>query len=176
MLKVHPELWLIANERPPIVSVPLRAGPVVAATENCTVPFPLPLAPLAIVIHGALLVAVHPHSGIAVTAIVPDPPALATLCDSGLMLNVHPELWLTTNRRPAIVSAVLRAGPTVDATVNWTLPLPLRLPPPVIVIHDAPLVAVHSHPAAVVTATVPEPPVLATECESGSMLKRHPPL
>lgn len=174
MLKVQPEPWLTRNERPAIASVALRAGPVVGATANWTVPFPLPVPPLAIVIHGALLVAVHPHSGADVTATVPEPPVLATECDSGLMPNVQPELWLIANGRPAMVSVALRAGPVVGATANWIVPFPFRLPPLVIVIHDALLVAVHSHPAAAVTATVPEPPVLATECDSGSMLTWHP--
>jgi hypothetical protein len=174
MLKVQPEPWLTRNGRPAMVSVALRAGPVVGATANWTVPFPLPLPPLAIVIHDTPLVAVHPHSGAVVTATVPEPPVLATECDSGLMPNVQPELWLIANGRPAMVSVPLRAGPVVGATPNWTVPFPLPLLPLATVIHGALLVAVHPHPAAVVTATVPEPPVLATEYDSGLMLTWHP--
>jgi hypothetical protein len=92
MLKVQPELWLTANVRPAMVSVPLRAGPVVGATPNWTVPFPVPLLPLVIVIHDALLVAVHAHSGTVATATALEPPVLATEYESGLMLNVQPEL------------------------------------------------------------------------------------
>jgi hypothetical protein len=42
-----------------MVSVPVRAGPVFGSTLNRTEPFPLPLAPDVMLIHGALLVAVH---------------------------------------------------------------------------------------------------------------------
>ena len=44
------------------MSVPVRAeAAVFAATENPTEPFPVPLAPLLIVIQLALLTAVHPQ-------------------------------------------------------------------------------------------------------------------
>jgi len=62
-----------------IVIVPVRAAPVLAATAKPTAPFPEPLAPLVIVSHDALLVAVHAHPLGAVTAIpVPAPPGSAT--------------------------------------------------------------------------------------------------
>ena len=92
MLNVQPEAWLTVNVRPAMVSVPLRAGPVVDATPNCTVPLPVPLLPLVIVIHDALLAAVHAHSGTVATATALEPPALATENESGLMVNVQPEL------------------------------------------------------------------------------------
>ena len=92
MLNVQPELWLTVNVRPAMVSVALRAGPVVDATPNWTVPFPVPLLPLVTVIHGTLLAAVHPHSGTVATATVLEPPVFATEYESGLMPNVQPEL------------------------------------------------------------------------------------
>src|SRR5262245_41740271 len=49
--------WLTVNVRPPIVSVPLRAGPSVAPTLKLTVPLPEPLAPSVTVIQSAWLVA-----------------------------------------------------------------------------------------------------------------------
>ena len=42
-----------------MVSVPVRALPVFAATEYVTAPFPVPLLPLVTVIHVTLLAAVH---------------------------------------------------------------------------------------------------------------------
>ena len=54
--------------------VPVRAGPVVAAAANVTVPAPLPLAPDVMVIHGALLDAVQAHPAAALTLTVPVPP------------------------------------------------------------------------------------------------------
>jgi hypothetical protein len=62
-----------------MVIVPVRAGPVFAATVKLTDPVPMPAAPAVIVIHdGALLTAVHAHVAPVVTAIaVPAPPAAA---------------------------------------------------------------------------------------------------
>jgi hypothetical protein len=66
---------------PPIVIVPCRVCVAVfAATENDTVPLPLPLAPAVTVSHdGALLTADHAHPAGAVTAVEPLAPAAATL-------------------------------------------------------------------------------------------------
>ena len=72
--------------------VPLRAPPVFAATVKPTEPLPVPLAPEVTVIHDALLAAVHAHSGTVATATALEPPALATENESGLMVNVQPEL------------------------------------------------------------------------------------
>jgi hypothetical protein len=47
------------NVEPAIVSVPIRAPPVLAATVNETLPLPVPLAPLVTVIQFTLLVVVH---------------------------------------------------------------------------------------------------------------------
>jgi len=62
---------------PAIVIVPVRLlVSVLAATLYDTLPFPVPLAPAVIVIHGAVLAAVHAHdAAFAVTATVPAPPA-----------------------------------------------------------------------------------------------------
>ena len=59
---------------PAIVIVPLRAEPVFASTEYPTEPLPLPGVPLVIVIHAALLVAVHAQPVPAVTVTLLDPP------------------------------------------------------------------------------------------------------
>jgi hypothetical protein len=52
-------LWLIVKVVPATVSVALRAAPVLAATENVTVPLPVPDAPAVTVTNVALLVAVQ---------------------------------------------------------------------------------------------------------------------
>ena len=63
------------SERPAIVSVPERCDELVdAATENETLPFPLPVDPAVIVIHETLLCAVQLQPAEAVTA---DDPVLA---------------------------------------------------------------------------------------------------
>ena len=53
---------------PAIMSVPVRAAPVFAATAYRTVPSPAPLAPDDTVIHSALLAAVHEHAEAVVTS------------------------------------------------------------------------------------------------------------
>jgi hypothetical protein len=63
------------NVRPAIVNVPVReAEPLLAATENATVPPPLPLLPEVIVTKPELLAAVHAQPLPAVTLALPDPP------------------------------------------------------------------------------------------------------
>jgi hypothetical protein len=70
------------------------------------------------------------------------------------------------------VSVSLRAFPVLAATVRVTDPLPVPLPP-VTVIHDGTLVVVQVHPAAVVTATVVDPPAAVVLKLVGLMLYVH---
>ena len=58
------------------MSVPVREAPLpFVATLNVTEPLPLPLAPDVIVIHKALLVAVHAHPPVVDTeTVIPLPP------------------------------------------------------------------------------------------------------
>ena len=51
-----------------MVSVPVRALPVLAATLKVTLPLPEPVVPAVMVIHAALLAAVHPQPAPADTA------------------------------------------------------------------------------------------------------------
>jgi hypothetical protein len=63
---------------PAIVTVPVRAAPALAATENVIDPLPLPVVPEITVIHGTLLAAVHAHPAAALTETgVPPPPTAA---------------------------------------------------------------------------------------------------
>src|SRR5689334_18361747 len=69
---------------PATVNVPARAlGAGFGSTVNETVPFPVPLLPLVIVIQPALLVAVHAHPLLVVTAAVEELPAALMLCGVG---------------------------------------------------------------------------------------------
>jgi hypothetical protein len=68
---------LTVNVSPAIVSVPLRAAPVLAVTLNSTDPLPLPLAPDVMLIHVALVAAVHPHPLVVDTATGVPAPAVA---------------------------------------------------------------------------------------------------
>jgi hypothetical protein len=62
------------NVCPATVIVPVRAVPVLFATEKFTAPLPLPGVPEVIVIHPSLLMAVHPQPAPAVTLTAPGPP------------------------------------------------------------------------------------------------------
>jgi hypothetical protein len=89
------------NARPAIVSVPVRAAPVLAAIVKFVLPLPVPDAPLVIVIHGTLLVAVQAHAGTdAVTVVEPVAPVSGTVWLAGEMVNVHAvggAAWFTVN-------------------------------------------------------------------------------
>ena len=68
------------NVLPAADNVALRAPPVLAATENETLPLPDPELPLPIVIHDAFDAAVQEHVvAEAVTAIEPEPPVSETV-------------------------------------------------------------------------------------------------
>src|SRR5262245_24340617 len=67
---------VIVKLEPAMVNVPLRSAvAVLAATVNCAVPLPLPLAPWLIVMKVALLAAVQLQPVPAVTATVAVPPS-----------------------------------------------------------------------------------------------------
>jgi hypothetical protein len=70
---------------------------------------------------------------------------------------------------PTVRVAVRVAVPVLPATLKLADPLPEPLPVP-IVTHEALLEADHAHPAAVVTATVPEPPAFVNDWLVGEML------
>ena len=122
-----------------------------------------------IVIHGAPLDALHGQPPAVVTDTDPLLAVAGTDDPDGEMLNVQPLSCDTENVCPAIVKAPWRAGPLFAATVYPTWPLPLPFPPDDTVIHDAPLDAVHGHPPAVVTATVPLLPAAPTDWDDGEM-------
>ena len=66
------------NVSPAIDKAAVRADPVLAATENVTLPPPWPLAPEVIATHGADFVAFHAQPALAVTTAVRVPPAAGT--------------------------------------------------------------------------------------------------
>ena len=71
--------WFTVNVWPPAVIVAVRAEALVlAATENATVPLPLPLLPEVTVTQAAELVAVHAQPDEEVTVKLPVPPLAAT--------------------------------------------------------------------------------------------------
>lgn len=162
------------NVRPAIVSVPERPGPVVAAALNVSVPFPLALAADVIVSHAALLVAVQAQPAPAPTVTEPVPPAGATFCESGVIVNVHPCPWAMVTVLPATVIVPDRDGPVVGAALKEMVPDPFPLPPCVIVIHESLLDAVQAQPAAALTLTVRVPPLASTVSVSGDTSNVQP--
>ena len=74
MMNTQPLFCVTVKVCPATVIVPMRCGPVLAATVNSTVPLPLPLAPLEMVIQAALLIAVQAQPVTVVTLTEPDPP------------------------------------------------------------------------------------------------------
>jgi hypothetical protein len=113
--------WVTVNVFPAATMVPVRAlVPVLAATVNATVPSPVPDWPLVMLIHGALVVAVHVHDAAdALTLIEPDPPLSATFCEPGEIENVQAgggaAAWEMVNVLPATVIVAVRAEPLLAA-------------------------------------------------------------
>jgi len=162
--------WVTVNVRPPTVNVPVRGVvSLLAATENCTVPLPVPEAPAVIDSHGTLAVAAHAQP-------VPanrftDPVALDALTDCELADReyVHgvddtPDC-VTIKVWPAIVAVPVRAAEDpFAAAVIPTIPSPAPLAPAVIVSQEALVVAVHSQPSPACTVSEMGPPAAATDC------------
>jgi hypothetical protein len=127
------------------------------------------------VIHGTPLAAVHPHPAPAVTFTVFLAPPAGTLWLGGDGSPiVHPLAWLTVNIWPPIVNVPDRAMLAVAAALYCTVPPPLPLAPDVTVSQDALLVAVHGHPAPVVTVTLPVPPAAGTLALVGAIEMEQP--
>jgi hypothetical protein len=163
---VQPLLCVTVNVCPPIVSVPVRPGPLFAAAVKLTLPLPVPLAPAVIVNQPSLLAAVQLQPAGAVTAIagVDGPPAAGTVRLVGLIVTAQPLLCVTVNVWPPIVSVPVRSGPVFAAAVKVTLPLPVPPAPAVIVSQPSLLAAVQLQPAGAVTAIagVDGPPAAGT--------------
>ena len=104
---------------------------------------------------------VQAHVESVVTLTLPVAPAGGTVTVSGATVYVHvAACWVTPKLLPAIVNvAVLDCVVELDTTVIPTLPEPVRVPPPlVIVAHDDPPDDVQVQLAPVVTVTVTVPP------------------
>ena len=145
---------------PPTVSVPVRGDKLVfAATLKFTVPSPDPPGPDVMVSHDVEVAAVHEQPVSVSTLTVPLVAAAGTEAVTGEMAKLQAwPAWVTVKVWPAIVIVPVRLAVVGFAvTLYATWPLPLPLPPPLTVIHAAPLVAVHAQPEPDVTPTVAEP-------------------
>ena len=132
------------------VNVAVRTSPVFGVTLTATVPFPVPLAPEVIDSHDALVVADQVHSFIVATVNGPAAPPFdaieAVVGFTEYEQNAGLKSWLIETVCPAITSVPVRDAPLLAATLKVTVPLPLPLLRPVNEIHDALLLADHSHP------------------------------
>ena len=161
---------------PAIVSVPVRLeATVFAATLKAAVPFPDPVAPLVIVIHAALLVAVHAQPVAALTVLLPVPPAAVNAWPVGAIDGEQDAAaWVTVNVAPAMVSVPVRIEAAVfSATLNVTVPFPDPLFPLVTVIQGALLAAVQLQAVAAVTLLLPPAAAAVKDCVVGEIEGEH---
>jgi hypothetical protein len=174
---VQPLAWDTVWIWPAIVTVAVRSGPPFAATLRATVPLPVPVAPEVIVSQLCDDVAVQLQPAEAVTVIdVALPPPAGTDCDDGAIVVEHDPAWVTVCVCVPILMVPVRALPLLAATVKVTVPLPVAEAPPVIVIQELDVVAVHAHPPAAETATEdPLPAVAGTDCDVGLIDVAHDP-
>jgi hypothetical protein len=125
----------------------------------------VPLVPELMVIQGALLLAVHAQPAAAVTLMLPSVLVCGadTLCGEIVVVHVTPA-WVTVTVWPAIVNVPVRGVLALLAAIDSdTVPVPLPVDPPVIVIQGSALVAVHEQPPTEVTVMVPGEAPAATE-------------
>ena len=155
---MQPLAWSSDTVCPAMVSDVSRAGPGLAATENCTWPLPAPVAPLAIVTQGAALLALQAQPSGLVTWTAPLPAAAATLTVDALMPNVQPGPCVTLIAWSATRTDPERVCPGLAATRICTCPDPLPVCPAVILIQSVVLDADHVQPAPAATATAVAPP------------------
>ena len=166
---VQPVAWFTVCVCPAIVIVAERAGPVFAPTVNATVPLPDPLAPEVMVSQACEGVAAQLQPAGAVTVIdVAAPAPAGTDCEGGAMLVLHEPACVTVCVWVPMLIVPVRPAPVFAVNVKVTLPLPVPDAPPVIVIQDAVVVAVHPQPPAAETAMAdPLPAVAGTDCDDG---------
>jgi hypothetical protein len=167
--------WLTVKVAPPMVSVPARLEPVLAATANVTEPLPDPDAPPVMEIHDALLDALQPHPVAAVTVLVPVPATAVKDCVVGEIDGEQDAAACVTLKvAPAIVKVPVRVETALfAATLKPTVPLPDPVAPPVTVIQAALLTAVHAQPAATLTLLLPVPADAVKNCPLGEIDGEH---
>ena len=78
--------------------------------------------------------------------------------------------WLIVNVRPAIVNVSDRDDPEFALTESVTVPFPLPVAPPVMLIQFACSSVVHAHPLPAVTVTDTDPPAAGTFWLVGEMV------
>jgi hypothetical protein len=168
---VHPESCVTVTACPPTETVPLRAGPVFAATERSTEPLPVPLAPAVTVIHAAFDTAVHAQLADVMTSTRARAPPAGDEIVSGVTVIAHPLSWAIVNVWPAMMAVPLRGAPAFTSMERRTVSLPLPIAPATTAIQGTLLVAVHVHPPGALTVTSTVPPAAGTFCCVGLMVE-----
>jgi hypothetical protein len=109
-----------------MVTVLVRTPPLLAVTRIVTVPLPAPSAPEAIVIHSALLRAVHLQASCVETAMLAFAAPAAIVRRSGSMPNRHGAASCITRTRLSLItiSASRMLGTSLAAATNSTFPAP----------------------------------------------------
>jgi hypothetical protein len=157
----------IVNVFPPMVSEANRRTDVgFACTLKLTTPLPVLLEPSVTVTHAVLLVAVHEHVAVVVTAVDPVLALAGTFAVVGDSVYAHAAAaWLTVKTRPPIISVpVLDSCAEFAPTVKFTRPLPVPLPPLVTVIQPGSLfVTAQPQSAGAETVVENDPPADDTE-------------
>jgi len=156
-----PASWLIVTVWPPIVTVPLRAGPLLAVAVTTIVPLPATV-PLGTLRNDDVVEAVQAQLVSAVTLTVTVPPpllALKLVPESVTVQPVGAVFWNAacenTTAVPLTTMLAERAAPVLAAMLYATVPFPVPDPPEVIDTKLALLAAVHAQLEAAVTGIVP---------------------
>jgi hypothetical protein len=123
--KPQPGDCVTVSTWPAIVTVPLRDGPVVAATAKPTLPLPVPDVVVSVT-QFTSLDAVHGQPGAAVTVAVFDPPAAPAAYADGAIAKVQPSDCVTLKCSPAIVRPRARTRRRRDLMATTAEPLRSR--------------------------------------------------
>lgn len=109
-----------------MVTVPVRDPPLFAAMRNATDPLPVPCAPDVMVIHDALLLAVHVQPLRVETAMLAAPALELTAWLSGAIAKRQGAASCITRTRLSLttISPSRIEGTVFGATRNSTLPFP----------------------------------------------------
>jgi len=118
--------WLTVCVRSPMVNVPVRGPPLLAATRNVNVPLPLPSARDVIVSHSALLRAVQAHPFNTEMETLTLLALAATDCVSGASEKRHGAASCMTRNWLSLttISASRVDGAGFGSARNATVPLP----------------------------------------------------
>jgi len=173
---VPDEDWVIVTVCPATLSVPIRSTPVVfAVTLKVTEPIPDPVAPVVIVIHWYVVVALHEHCVPAITLNVRLAASEPIAKLVGETLPVQPtESCVTDTVWPATVIVAVRGAPVgLAGTLIVTDPIPEPAAPLTMVIQLAVVVAVHEHAVPLMMLIVRVPAVEATVNDVGVTLYEH---